>query len=436
MRNVSRAVQSKIYSEGVYGRRPVVPTSGDRLEQAARRVMTPQGWSYVAGGAGMQRTVEANTAAFRKYPVVPRQLVDVGERSLTTTLLGRELPAPVVFGPVGALELAVQHRRGRRGGPDAAEPALARAARDLGLPVVISSQASTPMEATAAALGDSPRWFQLYWSSSDDLVDSFVARAEACGAEALVVTTDTHLLGWRTRDLDLGYLPFARAEGMAQYLTDPVFLAMVERRCSTPQQGRAVTGSGRRPTLAALSALASMARHHPGPTWKNLRSPLPRAAVETFLDVFSRSTLTWADLERLSERTRLPILVKGVQHPDDARAALDHGATGVIVSNHGGRQLDNAVASLDTLPAIVAAIAGRGPVLFDSGIRTGADVFTALALGADAVLLGRPWVYGLALAGADGVRAVTEHVLAELDITMALAGVRNSREIGRHNLAG
>jgi L-lactate dehydrogenase (cytochrome)/lactate 2-monooxygenase len=304
----------------VFGHRPAVPTAPDALAESARRRMTRTGWSYVAGGAGAQRTVDANRVAFDRYRIVPRQMVDVGERSLATTLLWRDLPAPLLFAPVGALELAVQHqldRGGRRAAPRNAEPALARAARDLGLPVVISTQASTPMEDTAAALGDSPRWFQLYWSSDDSLVESFVRRAETCGCEAIVVTLDTHVLGWRTRDLDLG------------------------------------------------------------PTWRNLTQPYARAAVETFLDVFSRSTLTWTDLAWLRERTTLPILVKGTQHPDDARAAL----------------------------------------------------------GADAVVLGRPWVYGLALAGADGVRAVTEHVLAELDLTMALAGVSATGQIGRHNLA-
>ncbi|WP_275004437.1 alpha-hydroxy-acid oxidizing protein [Promicromonospora iranensis] len=460
MRNIGRTVQSSIYRNGVFGRRPVVPTDPDALAEAARRRMARTGWSYVAGGAGAQRTVDANREAFGRYPTVPRQMVDVGERSLTTTLLGRELPAPVLFAPVGALELAVQHRRGyplgggRAAGPRNAEPELARAARDLGLPVVISSQASTPMEDTAATLGDSPRWFQLYWSSDDALVESFVRRAEASGCEAIVVTLDTHVLGWRTRDLDLGYLPFARAEGIAQYLSDPVFQELVETRVRA--SGSAASGSGAgasdragaattspRPTVAAVRSLLSMARHHPGPTWRNLTQPYARAAVETFLDVFSRSTLTWSDLAWLRERTTLPVLVKGIQHPDDARAALDHGADGIIVSNHGGRQIDNAVASLDTLAPVVDAVrthaptgAGeRVPVLFDSGVRTGADVFTALALGADAVLLGRPWVYGLALAGADGVRAVAEHVLAELDLTMALAGVSATGEVGRHNLA-
>ncbi|MFI2364182.1 alpha-hydroxy-acid oxidizing protein [Promicromonospora sp. NPDC019610] len=436
--NIGRTVQSAIYRDGVYGRRPTVPTDPDALAAAARRRMTRTGWSYVAGGAGAQRTVAANREAFGRYPIVPRQLVDVGERSLATTLLGRELPAPVLFGPVGALELAVQHQRGgRAAAPRNAEPALARAARDLGLPVVISSQASTPMEDTAAALGDSPRWFQLYWSSDDALVESFVSRAEAGGCEAIVVTLDTHVLGWRTADLDLGYLPFARAEGIAQYLSDPVFRGLVEARVAAASSEAAASGSApsNRPTAAAVRSLLSMARHHPGPTLRNLTQPHARAAVETFLDVFSRSTLTWADLAWLRARTTLPILVKGIQHPDDARAALDHGVDGIVVSNHGGRQIDNAVASIDALGPVVDAVPDSVPVLFDSGVRTGADVFTALALGADAVLLGRPWVYGLALAGADGVRAVAEHVLAELDLTMALAGVSGTEQIGRHNLA-
>jgi L-lactate dehydrogenase (cytochrome)/lactate 2-monooxygenase len=425
-RNVGREVQSAIYRAGVFGRRPVVPVEPAALERAARRRMTARGWSYVAAGAGQQRTVAANAAAFDRHRIVPRQLVDVGERSLATPLLGRDIPAPLLFAPIGALELAVR-------GPGHAEPPLASAAAELGLPLIISSQASTPMEATAAALGDSPRWFQLYWSSSDDVVESFVSRAEACGCEALVVTLDTHVLGWRTRDLDLGYLPFARGEGIAQYVSDPAFQRLVKARV----ESAAPTGGGPspHPTPAAVRALVSMARHYPGRLRDNLRSPLPRAAVETFLDVFSRSTLTWSDLAWLRERTRLPILVKGVQSTDDARRALDAGVDGIIVSNHGGRQIDNAVASLDALPDVVDAVAGTVPVLFDSGIRSGADVFVALALGADAVLLGRPWVYGLALAGADGVRAVVEHVLAELDITMALAGVRTVGEIGPEHLA-
>nr|WP_242496306.1 alpha-hydroxy-acid oxidizing protein [Xylanimonas protaetiae] len=411
--DVGRTVQSAIYRAGVYGRRPPVPTAPDALEAAARRRMGARGWAYIGGGAGAERTLAANREAFGRYRVVPRLMVDVEQRSLATTVLGRTLPAPVLLAPVGALELAVGGR------PDRAEPAVARAARDLGLPVVISSQASTPLEDTAATLGDSPRWFQLYWSRDDDVAASFVARAEAAGADALVVTLDTHVLGWRPRDLDLGYLPFAHGEGIAQYTSDPAFQRLAATRAAAP----ADPAAAQRPTLAAVRALLTMRRH--GAT---------RADVETFLDVFSRSTLTWPDLARLRERTRLPIVVKGVQHPDDARRALDHGADGVVVSNHGGRQVDNAVASLDALPGVVAAVDGTAPVLFDSGIRTGADVFVALALGADAVLLGRPWVYGLALAGQTGVRTVVENVLAELDLTMALAGVRDVVEIGVEHL--
>jgi L-lactate dehydrogenase (cytochrome)/lactate 2-monooxygenase len=289
------------------------------------------------------------------------------------------------------------------------------------------------MEETARTLGDSPRLFQLYWSSDEGVVRSFVERAEAIGSDAIVVTLDTHLLGWRTRDLDLGYLPFARGEGIAQYLSDPMFRDLAARRPPTLEPSP-------RPTVAAVRALVSMARHHArwagGTLRESLRSPLPRAHVETFLDVFSRSDLTWSDLARLREMTSLPLLVKGVQHPGDARLAIEHGVDGVVVSNHGGRQVDNAIASLDALPAVASEVAGRVPLLFDSGIRSGADVAVALALGADAVLLGRPWVYGLAIAGEAGVRAVVEHVLAELDLTMGLAGVRNVEELGPDLLVG
>jgi len=311
-----------------------------------------------------------------------------------------------------------------------AEHAVAAAARTLGLPMVISTQGSVPMEETAAALGDSPRWYQLYWSKDDSVVDSFVARAEAIGSEAIVVTLDTHVLGWRTHDLDVAYLPFARGEGIAQYTSDPAFRRLVEERAQAPSQEPTP-----RPTLAAVRALVSMARHWPGDTRANLRSPLPRAAVETFLDVFSRSTLTWDDLASLRERTSLPILLKGIQDPRDAALALEHGVDGIVVSNHGGRQVDGAVASLDALPGVVEEVDGRVPVLFDSGIRSGADAFKAIALGARAVLVGRPWVYGLALAGADGVQAVMEHLWAELDLTMALTGVAGVDQISRDLLA-
>ena len=418
--SVGRSAQSRIYREGVFGRRPVVPVEPAALEAAAQRRMTPEAWAYVAGGAGQQRTVRANLEAFDRHRIVPRMLVDVDERDLSVELFGRRIPAPLLFAPIGVLEMA----------HPAAERAVAEAARDLGLPMVISTQGSLPMEETARELGDSPRWYQLYWSSDDSVVDSFVSRAEAIGSEAIVVTLDTHVLGWRTHDLDLAYLPFARAEGIAQYTSDPAFRRLAEQRAAAPSDEPTP-----RPTVSAVRALFSMARHYPGGLLENLRSPVPRAAVETFLDVFSRSSLTWENLAYLRSRTSLPILLKGIQDPRDAALAIEHGVDGIIVSNHGGRQVDGAIGSLDALPRIVEEVDGRLPVLFDSGVRSGADAFKALALGAEAVLVGRPWVYGLALGGAAGVHAVMEHMMAELDLTMALSGVSTIEGITRDLLA-
>jgi L-lactate dehydrogenase (cytochrome) len=288
----------------------------------------------------------------------------------------------------------------------------------MGVPMVFSNQASVSMEECAAAMGEAPRWFQLYWSTSDELVESLVGRAEAAGCDALVVTLDTTMLGWRPRDLDLGHLPFALGKGIAQYTSDPVFRKLVEER--------AATAGGRepqpRPTPAAVKALVGMAKAWPGSFTENLRSPLPRAAVETFLGIYSRPSITWNDLAWLRSTTRLPILLKGVLHPDDARRALDEGVDGVVVSTHGGRQVDRSISALDALPDVLAAIDERAPVLLDSGIRSGADVFTAVALGASAVLLGRPFAWGLALAGEEGVRQVIADVMGEFDLTLGLTG--------------
>jgi lactate 2-monooxygenase len=297
--------------------------------------------------------------------------------------------------------------------------------------MVFSNQASVSMEECAAVMDagphQAPRWSQLYWSTSDELVESLVGRAEAAGCDALVVTLDTTMLGWRPRDLDLGHLPFALGKGIAQYTSDPVFRRLVEERAGAapaPAQAGAAASRDRqpRPTLSAVRALVGMARAWPGPLLDNLRSPLPRAAVETFLAIYSRPSITWADLAWLRARTRLPIVLKGVLHPDDARRALDEGADGLVVSTHGGRQVDRSISALDALPDVVAAVADRAPVLLDSGVRSGADVLVAVALGARAVLLGRPFAWGLALAGEEGVRQVVSDVLGEFDLTLGLSG--------------
>ena len=415
---IGRVVQREIYRRGAFGHRPRVPVLPDGLAQAARRKMSAAAWSYVAGSAGQQQTERANRLAFERWGIVPRVLRDISTRDMAVELFGERLPAPFLLAPIGALEMV--H-------PDA-DLAVARAAAALGLPMLISTQGSTPMERTAEALGNAPRWFQLYWSTSDELVESFVRRAEAIRATALVVTLDTQLLGWRTHDLDLGSLPFVRGQGIAQYTSDSVFMELVRARL----RGKPSPDPGPRPrpTPAAIATLASVARTHPGPFMRNLRSPVPRAAVETFLDIFARHSLTWDNLAWLRERTKLPIVLKGIQDPHDAQLAADHGVDGVIVSNHGGRQVDGAIGALTVLPEIVDLVGDRLTVLFDSGIRGGADAFKALALGARAVGIGRPWVYGLALDGSDGIVAVMRYLMAELDITMALTGCTRLDDVG------
>jgi len=410
--------QTSIYAAGVSGTRPRVPTDATMLEERAREAMSAEAFAYVAGGAGTGATMRANRAAFDRWRIVPRMLRDVSERDTSVELFGRTLPSPFLIAPIGVLEMA--HRE--------AERAVARAVRDLGLPMIYSNQASVPMEEVTEILGDAPRWFQLYWSTREELVESFAQRAEACGCEAIAVTLDTTMLGWRTRDLDLGWLPFLRGMGIAQYTSDPVFTRLL----SEPPSGPAPPEPRR--NLSALKVLIQIGRNHPGPLLDALRSGRARAAVQRFIQIYSRPSLTWEDLPFLRERTSVPILLKGILHPDDARRAVDEGIDAILVSNHGGRQVDGAIATLDALPPIVEAVDGRIPVLLDSGIRSGADIFKALALGARAVLLGRPHVYGLALAGEAGVREVVMNFMADFDLTMSLAGCRSVSEIGPETL--
>ena len=418
MRGLER--QRRIYLGGVGGRRPRVPVDTKKLARRARERMSSEAWAYVAAGAGGGRTMDANRAAFDRWRIVPRMLRDVSERDGSVELFGRRLDSPFMTAPIGVLELA--HRE--------ADRAVARAAAAEGVPMVISNQASTPMEEIAAELGETPRWFQLYWSTSDDLVESLVSRAEACGCEAIAVTLDTTILGWRTRDLDLAYLPFLRGMGIAQYTSDPVFRRLLDE----PPAGDSPAREQPRPSPQALATLVQVLRHWPDGAWAGLRSGHARKAVERFVQIYSRPSLTWEHLPFLRERTKLPILLKGILHPDDARRALDAGIDGLIVSNHGGRQVDGSIATLEALPGIVEAIGGRMPVLLDSGIRGGADAFKALALGATAVLVGRPYVWGLAAGGEAGVREVLQNLIAEFDLTMGLAGVTSTTEIGPETL--
>jgi isopentenyl diphosphate isomerase/L-lactate dehydrogenase-like FMN-dependent dehydrogenase len=404
--DVGRLRQTAIYLRGLAGRRPAVPAEPAALENRAREVMSAEAFAYVAGGAGSEATMRANREAFERHRLTPRVLRNVEARDLSTRLFGRTVPAPVLVAPIGVLEMA--H-------PDA-DLAVARASASLGVPMIFSNQASVSMETCAAAMGASPRWFQLYWSRSDALVESFVGRAEACGCDAIVLTLDTTMLGWRPRDLDLGSLPFLAGKGIAQYTRDPVFRALLAEPLEPAPPARAAV------TLSSMRALIGAARRFPGSSVRALRSGAARAAIQRFIATYSRPSLEWKDLATIRGMTKLPVLLKGVLHPDDACRALDAGMDGVIVSNHGGRQVDHSIAALDALGPIVAAVSGRVPVLFDSGIRTGGDALVALSLGADAVCIGRPYVYGLAIAGEQGVRDVLENIIAEMDLTLGLLG--------------
>lgn len=409
-----RLRQMQIYVTGAGGKRPAVPVAPDLLEQAAIAKMTPQAAAYIVGGAGSEATMRANRVAFERHRIVPRVLRDVSRRDLSVTLFGRRHVVPILLDPVGVLEMVHPE----------ADLAVARAAAAEGVAYVFSNQASVPMERCAAAMGDAPRWFQLYWSSDDDFVRSVVGRAEKCGCEAIAVTLDTTLLGWRPRDLDAAYLPFLRGLGLGQYLSDPVFKSKVPPRL--PDIGVRPRG------LDLISTALSLRRK--GKEF-GLSMQQMRAAVAHFTATYSRPDLNWTDIKRLRDMTRLPILLKGIRHADDARLAREHGVDGIIVSNHGGRQVDGEIATLDALPGIVSA-AGGLPVLLDSGIRSGSDVAKALALGATATLIGRPYVYGLALAGETGVREVIGNIVAEFDLTLALAGLTRASDLDSSALAG
>lgn len=411
--------QRSIYLDGAAGIRPRVPLAPEPLRAKAQKRLSTNAFTYLDGGAGREQSLQHNRDAFARWAIVPRMLRNVQHRDTSITLLGRPLPSPFLFAPVGVLDLA--HSQ--------AETAAARAAARLGLPFIISTQASTSMEDCTASMGTGPRWFQLYWSKSDELVISLVKRAEACDCEALVVTLDNQLLGWRTRDLSRAYLPFLRGRGIAQYVSDPVFQRFLAQ---PPKDMPPLPPRKLRP--ASLLTLMELWANYPGGIWKNLGSALPLKAVRTFIHLFSRPSLRWEELAFLRVHTRLPIFLKGILHPEDARLAMRHGADGLIVSNHGGRQVDGAIGSLDALPGVMEAVGGSMPVLFDSGVRTGSDAFKALALGAQAVCIGRPYVYGLAIDGEQGVLDVMTNLMAEFELTMALAGCASLSDIHKDML--
>ncbi|NJN42575.1 MAG: lactate 2-monooxygenase [Flammeovirgaceae bacterium] len=416
--NPAAGRQKDIYTRGFSGKRPAINISLADLEERAKAIMSPQAFAYVVGGAGIESTVRSNRSAFEQYKIIPRMLRNVSERDMSIELLRKKYSTPFLLSPIGVLELA--HKK--------ADVAVGKAASTLGVPYIFSSQASRPMEEVAAAMDSQPRWFQLYWSKSRDLVSSFVKRAEACGCEAIVVTLDTSMLGWRTRDLDQAYLPFLEGKGIAQYTSDPVFQKLMDEPDTEPAAKRNITWH-------SLMGLIKMVNAYPGNGFiSKLSSGRPVRAVQKFISTFSNPALTWDDLKFLREQTKLPIFLKGILHPDDAQMAMDYGVDGIVISNHGGRQVDGSISTLEALPAIAATVKGRIPIILDSGIRGGADAFKALALGARAVCIGRPYVYGLAIAGQEGVEEVLRNFISDFDLTMGLSGCKNITEIKRECL--
>jgi lactate 2-monooxygenase len=371
--------QYEIYLGGMTGKRPARTLDWRQLEKDAMNLLRRGPRGYIEGGAGLGETMRANREAFDHWRLRPRMLRDVSERSLARTVLGTELKAPVLLAPIGVQTLA--HPEG--------ELAVARGAAQVGVPLVASSAASHTIEQIAGELGEQARWYQLYWPRDRELARSFVERAGRAGYGAIVVTLDTWLLGWRPADLSEAFLPFLWGEGNKNYLEDPVFRGLLEKPPEEDMQ----------------------------------------AAIGQWAWQFANPSVTWEDLEWLREITELPIVLKGILHPEDAKLAVEHGVQGVLVSNHGGRQVDGAIGALDALPEVVAAVDGQSEVLFDSGIRSGADALKALALGARAVLLGRPYMWGLALGGAEGVAEVLRSFLADLDLAMALSGYANIDEV-------
>ena len=372
--------QYEIYLEGMGGKTPDLPFELAELERRFEADVDPIPRDYVSAGAGSEDTMRENLEAFRKWRIVPRMLTDVETRDLSTSVLGTSMPAPVMLAPIGGIQSLLH--------PDG-EVAVARVAAELGVPMVLSTVSSKTLEEVAETLGDTPRWFQLYWPSDDAFTKSLLQRAEDAGYSAIVVTLDTRILAWRPRDLRNAYLPFFRGDSIANYLSDPVFRAGLEKPPEEDLQG----------------------------------------AVFRWMSMFAYASTTWESLAFLRDATQLPLVLKGIVHPDDARRAAEVGVDGIIVSNHGGRQVDGSIATLAALPSIKGAVPADLPLLLDSGIRTGADVVKAIALGASAVLLGRPYIWALGVGGESGVRQLLRAFLADVDLTLALSGYTTFADI-------
>ena len=365
--------QFEIYLNGLSGVLPKLPTDFATLQRRAEAALSNELLNYVQGGCGNELTQDRNVTAFDHWGMVPRMMVDGGKRDMSVELFGMKLPHPLFMAPIGVTGMATPDQHG--------DIAAAQAARLAGVPYCGTTLMNDPMEEVIPHCGDTPAFFQLYAPKDRALGESLVRRAEAAGYKALVVTLDTPTSGWRPRDLNASNFPQLRGHVLENYFSDPVFKA----------------------------ALAKPIEEDRG------------AAIMAVMMNFG-SYVTWEDLSFFRSITKMPIAIKGVCHKDDAKRAVDEGVDAIYCSNHGGRQANGGIAAIDMLPDVVEGAGGRVPVLFDSGIRSGSDVVKALALGATAVGLGRPFFYGLALDGAKGAAHVMKCVLAEADLMMAVNG--------------
>ncbi len=371
--------------------------------------MSETTWAYIDGGAADETTIARNRSAFDDITIVPRFMRDNTDADFSTEIFGTRLSSPFLLAPIGALDMVCKD----------ADILIAKACVATDTPYVFSNQGGNSMEECAAVMGDTDRWFQLYWSKSDDLVLSLVKRAEDSGCKAIVLTVDTTMLGWRARDLSLSYLPFLKGYGIGQYTSDPVFNKYVKN------------GWDGADTAAVRPKLSIDTIKHVFELKSNFKGSLKdaMASVQLFTQIYTNPALSWEKVSWLKTKTKLPIIIKGILHPEDAALAHQAGADGVVVSNHGGRQVNGAVSSIEMLAAVRKAVPQPFKVLLDSGIRTGSDVFKAIALGADAVLLGRPYTYGLAIDRQNGVEAVIKNIQNDFELTSRLSGCRSLNEI-------
>lgn len=345
------------------------PFRVEELEAKAKEKMSKNAFGYTRSGGGGEETLRKNTASFEKYSILPQYLNDVSNVDTSIELFGHTYRHPFLLAPIGMLKTTHEE----------AELAVAKAAAKLDVPYIQSTVSSYAIEEVAEVSEGSPKWFQLYWSNNENISFNMVKRAEETGYQAIVLTIDTTMFGWREEDMTNRFSPLKAGYGKANYITDSAFLS-------------------------------------------TLKQDDEASVVEEILQNIYHPKLSWKHVAELKKRTSLPVLLKGILHPTDARLAIENGVDGIIVSNHGGRQLDGVISSIDALPAVVEEVGGEVPILIDSGIRRGADVVKALALGADAVLLGRPYAYGLALAGQAGVEKVLTNFMQQTRSSLALAG--------------